>query len=84
LAPERLRELRAVEVLEHIGTADAKQLLQAFASGQSEARRLVSRYRPGRRSEAWIKIKPREAKKPLSLNALNQGVSGSRVLTSVF
>jgi ATP-dependent DNA ligase len=29
------------------------------------AKRLVSRYRPGRRSDAWIKIKPKEAKKPL-------------------
>ncbi len=30
------------------------------------AKRLDSRYRPGRRTGAWIKIKPREAKKPLS------------------
>src|SRR6266446_2501021 len=30
------------------------------------AKRLVSRYRPGRRTHAWIKIKPREAKKLLS------------------
>jgi ATP-dependent DNA ligase len=30
------------------------------------AKRLTSRYRPGRRTDAWIKIKPREAKKPLS------------------
>src|SRR5713101_3353540 len=30
------------------------------------AKRLASRYLPGRRTDAWIKIKPREAKKPLS------------------
>jgi len=30
------------------------------------AKRLTSCYRPGRRTDAWIKIKPREAKKPLS------------------
>src|SRR5229473_5454129 len=30
------------------------------------AKRLASRYLPGRRTHAWIKIKPREAKKPIS------------------
>src|SRR5216683_3760882 len=30
------------------------------------AKCLASRYRPGRRTDAWIKIKPREAKKPPS------------------
>ena len=30
------------------------------------AKRLASRYRPGRRTDAWIKIKPKEAKKPFS------------------
>jgi ATP-dependent DNA ligase len=30
------------------------------------AKRLVSRYRPGRRSDAWIKIKPKEGKRPIS------------------
>jgi len=30
------------------------------------AKRLSSRYRPGRRTNAWIKIKPKETKKPLS------------------
>src|SRR6267142_7280833 len=30
------------------------------------AKRLASRYRPGRRTHAWTKIKPREAKKLLS------------------
>jgi WD40 repeat protein len=37
-SPERLRELRAVEVLEHIGTADARQVLQTLAKGAAEAR----------------------------------------------
>jgi RNA polymerase sigma factor (sigma-70 family) len=37
-APERLREVRAVEVLEHIGTAEATQHLQALAVGAPEAR----------------------------------------------
>jgi len=30
------------------------------------AKRLASRYLPGRRTHAWTKIKPREAKKLLS------------------
>jgi len=30
------------------------------------AKRLVSRYRPGRRSDAWIKIKPKEGKRTIS------------------
>jgi ATP-dependent DNA ligase len=30
------------------------------------AKRITSRYRPGRRTGAWIKIKPKEAKNPLS------------------
>lgn len=36
--PEMLRSLRSVEVLEHIGTADAQKLLQALAGGAAEAR----------------------------------------------
>jgi RNA polymerase sigma factor (sigma-70 family) len=36
--PERLRDLRAVEVLEHIGTPDAQQLLQSVANGAPSAR----------------------------------------------
>jgi hypothetical protein len=35
---ERLRGFRAVEVLEHIGTSEARQLLQNFADGAPEAR----------------------------------------------
>jgi RNA polymerase sigma factor (sigma-70 family) len=35
--PDRLRALRAVEVLERIGTADAKQLLQTLANGVPDA-----------------------------------------------
>jgi ATP-dependent DNA ligase len=30
------------------------------------AKRLVSRYRPGRRTDAWIKIKPKEGKRTIS------------------
>ncbi len=37
-AQERLRALRACEVLELVGTAPARQVLQALAAGQPEAR----------------------------------------------
>jgi WD40 repeat protein len=36
--PEAIRVVRAVEVLEQIGTAEAKQLLQVLAQGAAEAR----------------------------------------------
>jgi RNA polymerase sigma factor (sigma-70 family) len=37
-APKTIRELRAVEVLEHIGTAQARQVLHKLAEGASGAR----------------------------------------------
>jgi hypothetical protein len=36
-SPERLRVLRAIEVLEHIGTLQAQELLKSLASGAPEA-----------------------------------------------
>jgi hypothetical protein len=36
--PWRLRELRAVEVLEHVGTPDARHVLKTLAAGVPEAR----------------------------------------------
>ncbi len=38
LAPDELRHLRAIEILEHAGTDDAKQLLETLAAGASDAR----------------------------------------------
>ncbi|MHB8736877.1 MAG: hypothetical protein ACYC6M_16360, partial [Terriglobales bacterium] len=38
VSPEGLRGLRALEVLEHIGTADARQVLESLAKGAAETR----------------------------------------------
>jgi hypothetical protein len=38
LSPKQLLTLRALEVLEHIGTPEAKQVLQTLAQGASDAR----------------------------------------------
>jgi hypothetical protein len=37
-APEQLRVLRALEVLERIGSAEARRILQTLAGGAAEAR----------------------------------------------
>ncbi len=37
-APKTIRELRAVEVLEHIGTAQARQVLRKLAEGAAGSR----------------------------------------------
>jgi hypothetical protein len=37
--PERLRDHRAIQALEHIGTRQAKEVLQTLATGASEALR---------------------------------------------
>jgi hypothetical protein len=37
-SPEKLRHLRALEVLEHIGTPEARQVLETMAKGEPEAR----------------------------------------------
>ena len=37
-SPQRLQALRAIEVLEHMGTPEAKQILQTLANGVPEAR----------------------------------------------
>jgi hypothetical protein len=36
-APERLRSLRAIEILEHIATPEARRVLQTLSQGQAHA-----------------------------------------------
>ncbi len=38
MSPEQLQMLRVMEVLEHIGTAEARQVLAGLAKGAPEAR----------------------------------------------
>ena len=38
IAPERLRPLRAIEALEHIGNSEAQELLKKLSQGAPEAR----------------------------------------------
>jgi hypothetical protein len=38
LAPERVREVRALEILEQVGTPEARELLEKLTKGASEAR----------------------------------------------
>jgi bifunctional non-homologous end joining protein LigD len=47
------------------GTAFFAEICRQGLEGMM-AKRLVSGYRPGRRTDAWIRIKPKEGKRPIS------------------
>jgi hypothetical protein len=49
--PDRVREVRAVEVLERIGNRQARQVLRALAGGMAEARLTLDAQRALRRLE---------------------------------
>ena len=53
-----IQELRALEVLEHIGTAEAQALLEEIAKGVPEARLAQEA------KESLVRLKKRPASKP--------------------
>jgi hypothetical protein len=56
--PERLRALRTVEVLEHVGTAEAWRLLETLAEGAPEARLTQEAKASLERLSRWTSWRP--------------------------